>query len=232
MAHDTFTLSPRLVPAPALLLLAQGMVPQPGKEGRKAPPCCSARYRCTQAGPMGPSQKSRCTQDEHKGSHTRPGTHLYTPSPWGCLPQRNSLVSKRNVQTGTLTQHADSTGSPLTLPQSPSTGRGAGAWCLSSALAPGSATCVHHTHQVLEVLQPRLLTRSQADTPDLDKQKRLKYMALLIFLKGQISQLPHFHDSLGNYTHGNFISFCFPCDSFYISPCTCMAAFGDIISAD
>lgn len=37
MAHDTFTLSPRLGPAPALLLLAQGMVPHPGKEGRHLP---------------------------------------------------------------------------------------------------------------------------------------------------------------------------------------------------
>lgn len=31
-------------------------------------------------------------------------------------------------------------------------------------------------------------------------------MALHIFFKGQVSQLPHFHESLGNYTHGNFIS--------------------------
>lgn len=136
MAHDTFTLSPRLAPAPSLLPLAQGMGPHPGKEGRHLP-CCSARY--TQAGPtraMCPSQKSRCTHaalmDEHKGPHT-PRNTLVHPQPPGMPSRMKFLSEQEECADRALSQRADTTGSHLTLPQGPSTGSARH----SSPVAPG-----------------------------------------------------------------------------------------------
>lgn len=167
MAHDTFTLSPRLAPAPSLLPLAQEMVPHL--------PYCSARYRNaqqhTQAGPtraMCPSQKSRCTHaalmDEHKGPRT-PRNTLVHPQPPG-MPSRMKFLSEQEECADRRTQpacrHHRESPHPAPGPQ-----HRLSQAQLSCSPRQTCATCVHHTHKVLEVLQPRLLTQSQTDTPDL-----------------------------------------------------------------
>lgn len=118
-------------PAPASLLSPQGMSPHPGKEGRHLPTAqpgtaaFSSTHRQHLLVPRAPhrKKKSRCTQaalmDEHKGSHTPWNTLVHPQPPGDVLPERNSLVSKRNVQTATLIQQQTPQGvtSPCPEPQ-------------------------------------------------------------------------------------------------------------------
>lgn len=138
-------------PAPAFLLLPQGMGPHAGKEGRHLPTAqpgtaaLSSTHRQHLLVPRAPHRKKKQMHTGSTNGRAQRLTHALehtctSPAPRGCSSRTKFLGEQEERADSHTHPAADTTGSHLSLPRAPAQG-GVLGLCASarhsSALAPG-----------------------------------------------------------------------------------------------